>query len=456
MKEVYAKLQSKGLIGRGVVKKEAIAKLTKKRIIETANQIASTCVPVFPKKAQSFLAHAASLELTGSSGCCTAMPCRKAKLDQLARFAVIYSDVVYIHNFIADICRCEKAETDWLQRRFYDDLSLFLRIRPLVEKGLFIMLTPENHSCPTCFLHRFKINPDMEKRIKKSVKSLGREYLLNTSIIVRWDGIKYGFGCTGPSPYYEHGPKWFVRDSIPESMCSMPRLVKRLHDTRKIMISETLKKKLPCHKVLAEGVAMNICFELATSRVLNTSFVTNNPIHISFLKMLTNDTVIEQRNKIAFKHLTTEVPFLGDVTNKNILKIRDREYESFMLFRDAMNEAIEEFRSTTNIRAKGAKCLYGDIIRPKLAILDHTVKTAKKDLVSKAMHAAMATVAALSFGLYTGFLNAQIAPIAAALGLPKIASDIEKFLAIGNAENVIKNDDMYFLWKVKDRANKKS
>jgi len=453
MKKVYAKLQSKGLIGRGVVKKEAIAKLTKKQIIEIANQIDSTYVPVFPKKAQSFLAHAASLELTGSYGfCCSDIQCRKAKLDQLARFAVIYSDVVYIHNFIADICRLEEAETEWLQRRFYDDLSLLLHIRPLLEKGLFLMLTPENHSCPTCFLHRFNVDPNMEQRIEKSVISLSHEYLLNTRIVIEWNGIDYGVGCSGPSPYYEHGSRWFARDSIPEPMRSMPRLVKKLHDTRKISVSETLKKKFPCHKMFAEEVAMNICFELATSRVLNTSFVTDNPIHISFLKMLTNDTMIEQRNNIAFRHLTAEIPFLGDVSNKNILKIRDREYESFMLFRDAMNKAIEEFRSATNIRAKEAKYLYGDIIRPKLAILDRTVKTAKKDLVSKAMHATLATVAALSFGLQTGFLNAQIAPIAAALGLPKIASDIEKWLAIGNAENIIKNDDMYFLWKVKARA----
>jgi len=66
----------------------------------------------------------------------------------------------------------------------------------------------------------------------------------------------------------------------------------------------------------------------------------------------------------------------------------------------------------------------------------------------------MGTVAALSFGLMTGFLNTKIGPIAAALGLPKIASDIEKILGVRDAENVIKNDDMYFLWKVKERGRK--
>ncbi|MBA7707693.1 hypothetical protein ES703_116569 [subsurface metagenome] len=42
--------------------------------------------------------------------------------------------------------------------------------------------------------------------------------------------------------------------------------------------------------------------------------------------------------------------------------------------------------------------------------------------------------------------------IAAAIGLAKFASDIQKVLSVGDAEKTIQEDELYFLWKVKKKS----
>lgn len=204
---------------------------------------------------------------------------------------------------------------------------------------------------------------------------------------------------------------------------------------------------------MANKVTQNICYELAANKTLGTSFVTHNPLHISVLEMLTNDSEIERCNKIAFENLTTNIPFLSDVSVRNLLKLRQREQESFVVFRTALNEAIVEFANRRKEFTRNTACeLYGDVIAPRLAKLDRRVRKAKTDLVSTATRSVIGTIGALSFGLYTGLVDAKVGAIAAAIGLAKFASDIQKVLSVGDAEKTIQEDELYFLWKVKKKS----
>jgi hypothetical protein len=71
-------------------------------------------------------------------------------------------------------------------------------------------------------------------------------------------------------------------------------------------------------------------------------------------------------------------------------------------------------------------------------------------LTKKTYRSVAAVVGAISFGIYTGFIPTELLEMAKLVGLTKIAADIlEKAFSLGDAENNIKNEDLYFLWKAK-------
>jgi hypothetical protein len=102
---------------------------------------------------------------------------------------------------------------------------------------------------------------------------------------------------------------------------------------------------LKLNETLAHGIVSDSIFGLASSACLNTAFLTENDLHIKFLKSLNTNHEVSRRNLIAEKYLTTMVPFLEEIELKNLFKIRDREQEAFFLFRQALNKSIDEFQS---------------------------------------------------------------------------------------------------------------
>jgi hypothetical protein len=108
-----------------------------------------------------------------------------------------------------------------------------------------------------------------------------------------------------------------------------------------------------------------------------------------------------------------------------LIKIRKREEEAFIKYRQALNEAIDTYKSiSSSFSERDARALYSDVIAPGLANLNQSVQVAKRDLVKRAYRSVVAVVGAISFGLYTGFIPTELAEMAKVIGFTKIATDI--------------------------------
>jgi hypothetical protein len=101
-----------------------------------------------------------------------------------------------------------------------------------------------------------------------------------------------------------------------------------------------------------------------------------------------------------------------------LIKIRKREEEAFIKYRQALNEAIDTYKSISSSFSER------DAIAPGLANLNQSVQVAKRDLVKRAYRSVVAVVGAISFGLYTGFIPTELAEMAKVIGFTKIATDI--------------------------------
>ena len=125
------------------------------------------------------------------------------------------------------------------------------------------------------------------------------------------------------------------------------------------------------------------------------------------------------------KHLTSLVPFLGDVPPASVLKLRQREEESFLTYRQALNKAIDDVRAQrSDFSEREARSIYSDVVAPELARLDRAVKTARREILKDAGRSIVSWSAAISFGMYAGLLPEQLLLAAKALGLTKALADI--------------------------------
>lgn len=216
----------------------------------------------------------------------------------------------------------------------------------------------------------------------------------------------------------------------------------------------SLAKKLQLQRKFSGMIANSATFGILSSEILKTSFLTDNPLDISFLKTISNNPDIDARNNIAFEHLSSMVPFVGDIRIPDLLKLRNREEEAFLNYRKALNKAVGEFTSRdAAFTKKQAREIYSDVIEPRLAALDQRVKVAKKDLLKKGIRSVATVAGVISFGLYSGFFSAETAELIKNLGLAKIVYDAaQTAIPIGEAKSAIKTDDLYFLWKAKKLA----
>ena len=97
MNAIFDIFNKNGLIKRNKVLEETIASLTKLKIEKLVNSI-NDQIELSSGTTYKGHCHISSFSLSGSGEECSQIGCRLKKVDQLARFSALYSDVIYIRN----------------------------------------------------------------------------------------------------------------------------------------------------------------------------------------------------------------------------------------------------------------------------------------------------------------------------------------------------------------------
>jgi hypothetical protein len=261
------------------------------------------------------------------------------------------------------------------------------------------------------------------------------------------DERRYLLRCAGSRPYFDHMELSQVYEEIPKEIAPRRQLLAKAEKGESVLLAKTLQRKLKIHHELAGIAANNIAYEISKAQLMQTSILTSKTFFSGFLNAMSSNPDVEERNSIAMRHLSSIVPFVEDVRIADLIKLRERESLSFIKYRRALNEAIDEFRGKRTIFSqKEARTLYSDVIEPKLSSLDQTIRDAKRHLRTQPIRSTIALVGVIAFGFYTGFIPKEVIEIAKLLGLAKVSMDIQKeILALRDSEDVIKNEDLYFL-----------
>jgi hypothetical protein len=395
--------------------------------------------------------------------CCFGWDCRIRKTDNLARFATLYSDCVYIQNYFADY---RHKPTNWneeLDFRYFfaGDLKILARLGPLMTAGVVQFIQPPEpgfHMCPRCAEKLIPTFKEVNSALEKEINVLSEKYVEQTSATLFLDPEfrdvpSYRIHIQGPEELWEHGAQNFFPYLLPPSLSPKTRRTSNVILAKGIKLSKSdIAKADIVRRAALDPIARDIWTQHFLSRVsgMNLKYLTNRDIDISFLEAVTKDEDFRKYSGILRSHLIYELPILEGISLNSLLDIRQKERDAFLLYRDGINEVVKTYISQRrDLSELDAREIYVDIVQPKLNKLNARVKSIKRSLWRKPIYSISITAGILTVGLCSNILTPELGAVVGALGgFQSLKNLVESIVEATQTPEEIRNDNFYFLWKL--------
>jgi hypothetical protein len=454
------RLEEAGLIKRNRVNADSVRTMPFSQLIDLADAVTADTRLVREGFRSSAHTHCASFDMAGGIDECGSIDCREKAANELARFAALYSDQVIIHSYLSRYAPSwghppEKDSPDF-RINVIDDIRLLLLLRPLIEAGKIVVISPEAEICPYCYALKL-FGSRADQRLRKAMKRLSKDLSQMSMEVYKAESGCYDLLYHTPHDLFRHEGHVRSYDKLPKPIASMPALVKQIKKGESVAVSGELKRKLGINAEVAEDVLGSLRYQMSVADLVGASFLTGRDVDIQVLSYISSDVEIDHRNEIAAKYLKAIVPFAADVPISSLLRLRHREEEAFIQFRSALDAALKEMVGQRGVfTERDAQSLYSDVIAPEIARLDRRVKEAKRDLIKAPFASAAGAAGVIAFGIYSGMVPAEVKLIASALGLTKVIYDIaSKGAEMADVNKSVRPEKFYFLWKVRNLARRR-
>ncbi|MBF4695908.1 hypothetical protein [Fusibacter ferrireducens] len=375
-------------------------------------------------------------DFSGSRKICVELSCRKKRLLELSKFALLFADTILIEFPLTIYLRVRNID-DEIKNMIIEDIELIYWMRDFIDSGIFTFSVNINHLCPDCYMKVVNIN---ECRRLLDIKSNINEELIN-SVECYIDKNDYGntIQINGLSSVNSHDTMLLILGDDYKS------------DILKLRNGQKLSKKLIRKFRVVDDFVDGIFDDLLTSSWLkseyNTKYVTNRKMDIDVLsrekQYLTNSNVLMK----GIEHI---VPNIFDIPLEDMIYLRKDEHYSFKVYRDS----IMKVANMQNIKdVNECRKAFDDEIRPKLNKLELQIDRHKRRTINRTIAGTLAGVGLFSVGTVTNLIP---------------HSFVEQIFSLGGLEALInlglkvtdlntpdyKDDDLYFLWRIKEFQKK--
>jgi len=383
----------------------------------------------------------ANSTLSGFSFPCGDIDCKIKSIYSLARNAILYADTVYLQNPFEQYLKY-KEFNEKIRHDLIGDIIVLSYIRPLLEEGIFKIAVSKVHYCHDCY-SRFQ-----ETYLKpfdynlQTIEPLINDYLIsNVDFHLHWDYDNIGVEISGNNDLLNHPMLINFLKYVPENLKMMAK-----KGERKKLSSTDIKKSGITYHLLNE-IERNLSIQDFYSTYYSCHVLTDREFDIKLLKLINKD-IYEQnaRQGEIVKNLNHIVPFINDVPIEKLIKLRNKEGESFQVYRDKINSLVKSDLLTV----QDSKQIYQDEIRPELNKINLTLKNNKKHLWGNIKSNVFLASTYISTSLFTGILPTNIDKVVASVGGFGFAKNIGQDVLNLIKKPEVRNNELYFLWKIKN------
>ena len=179
------------------------------------------------------------------------------------------------------------------------------------------------------------------------------------------------------------------------------------------------------------------------SEYINSKFVSGSEIDNEILNWKFNQIYSKTpaKSKIIPYLLSLDLPFIDEIDTNEIIKIRNKEEGAFLNFRSEFNKIcfeIEQMNPDEDIESI-AKEIVNERINPQIKLLDAQIKSINRRSRS---HQIITSIVTVSSSIFTGGLSL----------VPGIAEIVRKEVDRKYEISSLRNNPMYYLWKIKQRS----
>ncbi|PHR14986.1 MAG: hypothetical protein COA40_02180 [Aequorivita sp.] len=382
----------------------------------------------------------ANSTLSGLSFPCGEIDCKINSIYSLARNAILYADTVYLQNPFEQYLNY-KEFNDKLRQDLIGDLIVLSYIRPLLEERIFKIAVSKVHYCHDCYT-RFQENylQPFDWNLK-TIEPLITDYLIkNIDFHLHWDYDNIGVEISGNNDLLNHPMVVNFLTHVPKNLENKAKKGER------IKLRDAEIKDSGVTYFLMNEIERNLSIQDFYSTYYSCHVLTDREFDIKLLKLINKD-IYEQnaRQGEIIKNLNHLVPFIDEVPIKKLIKLRKKEGESFQVYRDKINNLSK----SNLLTMQDSKQIYQDEIRPELNKINLTLKNNKKVLWGNIKSNVFLASTYISTSLFTGILPTNIDKIVASVGgfgfAKNIGQDVLKLIK----KPEVRNNELYFLWKIK-------
>jgi hypothetical protein len=392
-----------------------------------------------PNKVHNLFTFAASSSFSGGAFPCAGAKCRLNNMDSLSRFAALYADRVYIPNPFEKFLDIDdgKEISEVLRDDLIGDLYNLIYAQPLFEAGLFSVRNNIRGLCASCLEHSEQLEESIQYKLDQVEKHLETQYgsKVRVEITDREDEIFLVF--SGPEQFVEHGSVDICGTLRQDLVDGYVR-----GKSRKLTRKEI--QKYGIFQWFIRPTLTDLFEQNLHVLTRHTQYLSNRQIDFDLIASVgTPDTLSVNRKLV--DGIAHSIPDILGIRLENLLKLREKEGEAFMVYRDKLRNALEQSKA---LKTKEIVQLVDDEIKPELNKIENTIKNSRKLLKRSLLQDVIVSSGYITVGIFGGFLSPQAGNLVTAIGgLTSARALVEKTTKMITAPEQVLENPYYFLWK---------
>ncbi len=267
---------------------------------------------------------------------CWELPCRAPKLDFLARFAALYSDAIVLPLPLSSSLEGKLKPT--IAAELSRSVFSLNMLRPLVEEGIVAPAVLRTQHCE----HRIEFAQELTSFMAEVAvvhADEARDKFNLWYVPPHEDDPRYSVLIESSDDLLQHGGFYINYPKEPSWVAKSWRVGS---DGRVKIPGRTAWKTGLIQKIFRDR-AGETTFQLTYGRSMRCKYLTTMPGEVEILKWFLDEEQ-EQRHANLASSFLHELPYVQDVSLRDLLKLRTEIRDSFQQYRSAIRLALRDFQ----------------------------------------------------------------------------------------------------------------